>query len=459
MCRGNGGRTMNRMSTPLAPETVPSRVPAARRTVPAAGPAWRRAAERLDAATPPERDRTVDALRAFAIFGVVIGHWLVTALVADGNGELRTLSPLKYLPGLVPVSWVFQTLAVFFFVGGYTAARSLASARRAGRPYRDWLGDRLSRLLRPVPVLLLAWIPLSAGLWAAGFEPATLGALGKLIVTPLWFLFVYGLLTALTPLALRLRERLGARAALVPLAVVAAVDLVRFAPGARQWPGVLDWVARLPGVDRPGWMGWLHGPGLLDGPGWLNVAAGWLVPYCLGVAWAGGAFTSRRSAYRLLLGGAAATIALVAWFGYPASMVGVPGARISNLNPPTLAAVTFGIAQVGLALLLRDALARWMRRPLAWMGVAVANMSAMTVFLWHQTAMIGVTVLALPLGPLPGLHTAPGDPVWPLHRLAWLPVFAAALAICLALFRRWEHPKPPAAGRGAGAAPAVRGAR
>src|SRR5437868_1977382 len=37
-------------------------------------------------------------------------------------------------------------------------------------------------------------------------------------------------------------------------------------------------------------------------------------------------------------------------------MVGVNGARISNLNPPTLAAVTFGIAQCGLALLLRDRL-------------------------------------------------------------------------------------------------------
>jgi hypothetical protein len=39
----------------------------------------------------------------------------------------------------------------------------------------------------------------------------------------------------------------------------------------------------------------------------------------------------------------------VAWAGYPAGMVGVPGAPVSNLDPPTLAAVTFGVAQAGLA--------------------------------------------------------------------------------------------------------------
>lgn len=35
---------------------------------------WRAAARRVDAATPEHRDRSVDALRAFAILGVVLGH-------------------------------------------------------------------------------------------------------------------------------------------------------------------------------------------------------------------------------------------------------------------------------------------------------------------------------------------------------------------------------------------------
>jgi hypothetical protein len=164
-----------------------------------------------------------------------------------------------------------------------------------------------------------------------------------------------------------------------------------------------------------------------------------------------------------------ATAALIAWAGYPASMVGVNGAAISNLNPPTLAAVTFGLAQTGLALLLRGPLARAMRRPLAWLAVAVANLSAMTLYLWHQTAFLAVTLAGLLIGPLPGLHTAPSGAAWIGQRLGWLPVFTAALAGLWLLFHRAERPgrrrpvRPPAAtvARPAGppAAPALPSSR
>lgn len=113
----------------------------------------RRAATRIDAATPPRRDRAVDALRALAILGVVLGHWLVTALVADG-ATLRAASPLGPMPWLAPVSWMFQTLAVFFMVGGHVATRSLASARARGGTYGAWLSTRLTRLFVPVAALL-----------------------------------------------------------------------------------------------------------------------------------------------------------------------------------------------------------------------------------------------------------------------------------------------------------------
>ncbi|OSC57338.1 acyltransferase, partial [Streptomyces sp. BF-3] len=92
---------------------------------------------RIEAATPPGRDRAVDALRALAILGVVGGHWLVTALVAD-SGTVRGASPLTAMPHLTPVSWLFQTLAVFFLVGGMVAAGSWASARKRGVPYGRW---------------------------------------------------------------------------------------------------------------------------------------------------------------------------------------------------------------------------------------------------------------------------------------------------------------------------------
>jgi len=370
--------------------------------------ALRQLARRIDAATPPQRDRAVDALRALAIAGVIGGHWLVTALVlgngtSHGGAVLHDDSPLASMPALTPLSWIFQTLAVFFLVGGYSAARGY----RGG--YLPWLRKRLVRLARPVAALAAVWIPVTVGMCLAGVPAPTVHTLVFLVISPLWFLGVYAGLTALTPAAMGLVRRFGAWAAAFPVAVVAATDLVRF------------------GLAGPAWVGW------------VNVAAGWLVPYLLGIAWALGLLGGRRVPALMLAGGAAATAALIAWAGYPASMVGVNGARISNLNPPTLAAVCFGIAQCGLALLLRDRLARLMRRPLAWAGIALVNLSAMTLFLWHQTAFITVSSAGLLAGRVPGLLTAPTGGLWVAERLAWLPVFALMLSGLWLAFRRVER--------------------
>ncbi|MDP9794826.1 peptidoglycan/LPS O-acetylase OafA/YrhL [Catenuloplanes nepalensis] len=345
---------------------------------------------RVETGTAAGRDRAVDGLRAVAILGVVLGHWLVTAMVATGDG-VSVASPLTYLGGMTWVSWVFQTLAVFFLVGGRAAALGYR------RPYRTWLAGRLRRLFRPVVVLLAAWGVLTAGLLLAGAGGRTVHTVLTLVLSPLWFLLVFAGLTALTPLATRLHPAW-------PLLVVVAVDAIRL------------------GFD---------GPAALV---WVNIAAGWLVPFTLGAR-----FFHRRYGWALLAGGAVATVALVRWGGYPASMVGVPG-EFSNLNPPTLAAVTFGLAQCGAALLLHGPFDRLLRRsPRAWTTVAVVNLFAMTVFLWHQTAMLTVTGLTLlTAGPLPGLHTVPATPGWLAARLVWLPLFATALAGCWALFHRAE---------------------
>lgn len=362
-------------------------------------------ARRIESATPADRDRAVDALRAIAILGVVLGHWLVTALVVD-SGTVHGASPLRYLPGLTSVSWLFQTLAVFFLVGGLVGARSHAAARARGESYGRWLRARMGRLLRPMAVVPVVWSVAACTMLFAGVDQDTVRALCKLVWSPLWFIVVFAALTAVTPLVARLHP-------LWPFAVVLVVDLYRF------------------GLDAPG------------GFASVNVAAGWLVPYCLGAAWARGELCGRRTGWTLLLGGAAATAALVGWGGYPASMVGVPGVEISNLDPPTLAVVTFGLAQCGAALLLLGPLRRMLRRPVLWAVVATVNLSAMTVFLWHQTAMIAVTATGLWAGgTLPGLHTLPDGPGWVLARLAWLPAFAAALLICWLAFRGYERQRP-----------------
>lgn len=200
--------------------------------------------------------------------------------------------------------------------------------------------------------------------------------------------------------------------------VVVAVDLARFALGGPSWFG------------------------------WTNVIAGWVVPFGIGAAWGGGGWSTRRSSLGLLIGGLVAAAALVTLFDYPTSMVGVPGEQISNLNPPTVAAVTFGLAQCGLALLLRGPLGRAMQRPRPWAIVALANLSAIVVFLWHQSALLIVTLGTRPLGTLAGLHTTPDSPIWVIQRLAWLPLFAVALGLLWAGANKLQRPSPRVAPTG-----------
>lgn len=390
---------------------------------------------RLDAETPPDRDRALDALRALAILGVVGGHWLVTALVVD-SGTVRVASPLRYLPQLAPVSWVFQTLAIFFLVGGLVGTRSHLRARAEDVSYRRWLVGRTARLFRPVAAVVVVWGMVALAMLACGARLESVQALVKLVLSPMWFLLVFAALTAATPLVARLHP-------VWPLAVVVCVDLARF--GAIPVSALAERAGPLGGLVNAA-----VGPG--SGTNWLvNVAAGWLVPYCLGAAWARGSLRGRVTGWALLLGGAAVTVALITWGGYPAAMVGVPGAPRSNLDPPSLAAVTFGLAQSGAALLLLGPLGRLLRRPAAWATVALSNLAAMTIFLWHQTAMIAITSIgmlaesamrragALGSGTLPGLHTTPDGPGWVLARVAWLPAFAAALLVCGAAFHGYER--------------------
>jgi hypothetical protein len=122
-------------------------------------------------------------------------------------------------------------------------------------------------------------------------------------------------------------------------------------------------------------------------------------------------------------------------------MVGVPGAARTNSHPPSLLVLALAALQIGAALLLHERLGRALRRPLLWLPVVVVNLSAMTIFCWHQTAMFTAGALAARLGgALPGLTTAPDSPGWVLARLAWLPLFALVLTAIARRTRRFDGP-------------------
>jgi peptidoglycan/LPS O-acetylase OafA/YrhL len=417
---GSGAAPGAPAPAPPAPARRASPAPASHGRPASARRGWSALAARIDAATPPDRDRAMDGLRALAILGVVLGHWLVMALAVGGDGGLRVTSPLRVLPALAPVSWVLQMLGLFFLVGGHASARSLARAAARGRSYPAWLGDRLVRLARPViaaTAVLGAALPL---LTFAGVPAATLRTTATLVVQPLWFIAIYAVVTALTPVAVAATRRLGAAPAVAALALVGAVDLLRYGPWQQAVPGWLSLV---------------------------NLVPGWSFGFLLGVAWAQGRIT-RGSAALLAAGGLALAVALVLWFGYPVSLVGVPGAGRTNAHPPSLLVLAVAAAQCGLAILLRDRLARLLRRPGPWAAVALANLGAMTIFCWHQIAsmLLAGGVLALVPAGLPGLHTAPAGLAWVGYRLAWLPAYAAVLGLVVLAARRfdrrWRAPLP-----------------
>ena len=83
----------------------------------------------LTDATPATRNRVVDFLRALAIIVVVVGHWLMAAIVVR-DGDLVPNALLNIADWTHPLTWVFQVMPVFFLVGGYANAASLASPRR-----------------------------------------------------------------------------------------------------------------------------------------------------------------------------------------------------------------------------------------------------------------------------------------------------------------------------------------
>jgi peptidoglycan/LPS O-acetylase OafA/YrhL len=376
--------------------------------------AWRALAGRIDAATPPTRDRAIDGLRALAILGVVVGHWFVMAMTVTGEGALRGASPLLHLPALAPASWALQMLGLFFLVGGHQSAGSLERARSRGQSYGAWLRGRLLRLVRPVAAataVLGAALPVLA---LAGVPAGTLRTAVVMVGQPLWFIGIYGLVTALTPAAVAVERRLGAFVAVPPLLVVALVDLLRYGPWREAVPAFV---------------------------GLVNVLPGWSFAYLLGVAWAHRRI-GRRAAAVLAAGGLAVMLLLVLRLGYPASMVGVPGAARINSHPPSLLVPALAAFQSGLAVLLHDRIGALLRRPGLWAAVALANLSAMTIFCWHQIASLTLSGVALALVPsgAAGLHDTPDDLAWLLDRLAWFPVYAAVLAGCVALARRFESP-------------------
>ncbi|MGH3206408.1 MAG: acyltransferase family protein [Trebonia sp.] len=337
-----------------------------------------------------ERNRYADLLRVVAIGGVVYGHWLLVS-VTYRNGQLSGVDALDYVFWGRWVTWAFQVMPVFFLVGGYVNAQSWAAHHAAGEDWTWWVRDRVMRLLWPTAVFVVVAVVAVTVARAAGAPATEVANAGWLIALQLWFLPVYMVLIALTPVMLAAHRRWGLA---VPVAMAAAAGLVDI------------------GVTGP------H----VHVIGYLNYVFVWGSIHQWGFFWQDGSLTSRRwHLYALTAGGGALLAGLVTSRSFEPDMVGS-----GNTNPPSIALLAYAAAQVGLVLLAEP----WASRALSnsgrlWPLVRRLNSLVMNVYLWHFVPAIIIAVAFYPTGLLP--QPPVGSVEWFELRLAWWALLTAVL--------------------------------
>jgi fucose 4-O-acetylase-like acetyltransferase len=386
-------------------------------------------------ATPATRDRYVDFLRAASIAVVVLGHWTI-ALISWNDGLIRATSAVGKAPGLWLATWMFQVMPVFFFVGGYANLVAYESSQRRSESTGAFMRSRVRRLLVPSAAFLAVWAVVlvvlhltdtgaSAGPSIAGVDLLRgVRPPGQTIpFGPLWFLAVYLVVVCLCPLTIALHRRF------------------------RWWvPGVM-----VVGTFVADAVGFLGGQ---DGIRYLNVVFVLLLPHQLGHFWGDGSVDRwpRKALWAMALGGLAGLVLATnswlfelggddryRWFPgighYPRSLLGTDVESVSNAYPPTLCFMFVGFWLIGLVLLLRPRLTRWLQQPGPWKLTIAGNARIMTLFLWHMTAYLLAILLLWPLGF--GQETEPTARWW-FERPLWLVVPGVILAGLVAVFGRFE---------------------
>ncbi|MFC0673869.1 acyltransferase family protein [Brachybacterium hainanense] len=365
-------------------------------------------AEQVDAATPDSRNRVVDLLRAAAITVVVLGHWTIIAVSADGG--IQPHGVLDRASWTHPLTWIFQVMPIFFLVGGYSNALSWRSARRKGLGYAPWLRARLRRLGLPLIPLLLAWLGISAIGLAAGAPEATLQLATQMALVPTWFLAAYLLVILVAPACFVLWERLGWFSILAGIVLAGAVDAVSIV------------------ADAP----------LLGYPNYLLV---WASFHQVGVAWLDGRLSGPWRRLTLVGVGLLGLGVLVGPGPYPVSMITAGTDEISNSSPTRVTMAFLGMAQAGIVLLLERPLAAWLRRPRVWFVTVLVNQRIMSWFLWHLTALVGLAHLLLALDARV-LLPEPLSGIWWATRPLWCLALLILTGMMVLAVGRVESPRP-----------------
>jgi surface polysaccharide O-acyltransferase-like enzyme len=352
-----------------------------------------------DADGRPARELSADLYRVLAVLIVVIGHWLVS-VVTYRDGGFGNDYPLAVLPWTRWLTLIFQVVPVFFLVGGYASAASWTRwTADGGRRSSDWVRERVGAILGPTTAYVALVLCVVAVLSSIGVGGSPLSFGGWAVAMHLWFVPVYLVVLALTPVAMAAHRRWGLVVPGVLAVAVAAVDAaVR--------------VGHLPDI------------------GSVNYVLCWAAVYQLGICWRGRALGGTR-AVLLAVVAALVVAALLALRWYPISMVGAPGAGAQNNFPPNVALLAFATAQAGLLVAAAPAVTRRLRRSRWVRPLAAANRNVMALYLWQMVPVVIVALIGYPTGLLPQPATATGP--WWVFRLVWLLILAAVTAVELAL--------------------------
>ena len=191
-------------------------------------------------ATPPQRDRVIDAVRGISLFVVVFGHLLMAVVYWPEQGEVRIGNLMASYPALQYLTWLLQVMPVFFAFGGASSVIAWRKADAGDVLYSSWMWGRVQRLLRPVLVYLAIMAVFSAVMTV--FVGPQLDPLLSIINGPLWFLGVYTLTLLFLPFMwwVHRRNRAIAFVVLIPLATIDSIGVTIL--GWPVWTGFLNFI-------------------------------------------------------------------------------------------------------------------------------------------------------------------------------------------------------------------------
>jgi len=369
------------------------------------------------AQTPADRDRVIDVIRIVSLVGVIAGHTIMaTSVIRDGVffwGNLLTESVI-----FQALTWVFQIMPLFFFAGVAASVQSW----RPGGSWGGWLLGRAARLYRPVFYYLGFWAVALLGLHAVA-PTRVYQSIAGISVQLLWFLGAYILVLAAVPLLHRITTVARLLAGLAGVyAAVAAIDVMRLH------------------TDVPAALGY------------LNMAV-WLIPGMLGVAYRRRLLSAQSGWFGGLIM-LAVNLALVHWGPYEASLVGIDGQRLANMSPPSLLLAGHAVMMCCFAIAVAPAIDRWARRPRVWWLAAIGNSGAMTLYLWHMPALLGMHLVFDYLG----LARYPGEPNLIVLSVAQVAVMTVLVAVLFVTLRPLENTPLPGWDGGTLAGPGPRSA-